>query len=71
VPLWAPLDAAHAGRIGDRLGVDLDPADGDWVVLRVSDPSEPVDPSATGEHARPDRRIASTRASSLDPSSQS
>jgi hypothetical protein len=31
-----------------------------WVMLRVSDPSEPVDASATGEHARPDRRIAST-----------
>jgi hypothetical protein len=70
VEMWRPrggvcrsgalLDSAQAGRIGDRLRVDLDPADGDWVMLRVSDPGEPVDPSATGEHARPDRRIAST-----------
>jgi len=40
--------------------VDLDPADGDWVVLRVSDPSEPADPRATGEYARLGRGIAYT-----------
>ena len=33
------------------LEVDLDPAEGDWAVLRVSDPSEPADPRATGEYA--------------------
>jgi hypothetical protein len=49
----APLDSAQAGGIGDRLRVDLDPAAGDWVMLRVSDPSEPVDPSATGEPPGP------------------
>jgi hypothetical protein len=38
--------------------VDLDPADGDWVVLRVSDPDAPADPRATGEYARLGRGIA-------------
>jgi hypothetical protein len=40
--------------------VDLDPAEGDWVVLRVSDPSEPADPRASGEYARLGRGIAYT-----------
>jgi hypothetical protein len=40
--------------------IDLDPADGDWVVLRVSDPSGPADPRATGEYARLGRGIAYT-----------
>ena len=31
--------------------VDLDPADGPWLVLRVSDPSSPADPRATGPWA--------------------
>jgi hypothetical protein len=31
--------------------VDLDPADGPWVVLRVSDPSAPADPRARGPWA--------------------
>jgi len=31
--------------------VDLDPADGPWLVLRVSDPSAPADPRATGPWA--------------------
>jgi hypothetical protein len=31
--------------------VDLDPADGPWLVLRVSDPSSPADPRATGRWA--------------------
>jgi hypothetical protein len=40
--------------------VDLDPAAGDWVVLRVSDPSGPADPRATGEYAQLGRGIAYT-----------
>ena len=40
--------------------VGLDPAEGDWVVLRVSDPSEPADPRATGEYAGLGRAIAYT-----------
>ncbi len=40
--------------------VDLDPADGAWVVLRVSDPGGPPDPRATGEYARLGRSIAYT-----------
>jgi hypothetical protein len=40
--------------------VDLDPADGDWLVLRVSDPSQPADPRATGQYARLGRGIAYT-----------
>jgi hypothetical protein len=38
--------------------VDLDAAEGDWVVLRVSDPAEPADPRAVGEYARLGRGIA-------------
>jgi len=40
--------------------VDLDPADGDWLVLRISDPSEPADQRATGEYAQLGRGIAYT-----------
>jgi hypothetical protein len=40
--------------------VDLDPGDGAWVVLRVSDPSQPADPRATGQYARLGRGIAYT-----------
>jgi hypothetical protein len=40
------------------LEADLDPADGDWVVLRVSDPAGPADPRATGDWARLGRSIA-------------
>jgi hypothetical protein len=38
--------------------LDLDPEDGDWMVLRVSDPSEPADPRAAGQYARLGRGIA-------------
>jgi hypothetical protein len=38
--------------------VDLDPAAGAWVVLRVTDPAGPVDPRATGEWAGLGRAIA-------------
>ena len=40
------------------LELDLDPADGDWVVLRVTDPAEPPDPRATGPWAGQGRAIA-------------
>jgi hypothetical protein len=40
--------------------VDLDRADGDWVVLRLSDPGEPADPRAAGRYARLGRGIAYT-----------
>jgi hypothetical protein len=40
--------------------VDLDPGEGDWVVLRVSDPSQPADPRATGQYAQLGRGIAYT-----------
>jgi hypothetical protein len=42
------------------LEVDLDPGDGDWLVLRVSDPSQPADARATGQYARLGRGIAYT-----------
>jgi hypothetical protein len=42
------------------LELDLDPADGDWVVIRVTDPAAPPDPRATGEWARHGRAIAYT-----------
>jgi hypothetical protein len=40
------------------LELDLDPADGDWVVLRVTDPAEPPDPRTTGEWVGQGRAIA-------------
>jgi hypothetical protein len=42
------------------LELELDPADGDWVVVRVTDPAEPSDPRAAGEWARLGRAIAYT-----------
>jgi hypothetical protein len=41
-----------------RLSVPLDPADGDWVVLRVSDPSRPNDAPAPFDHACNDWGLA-------------
>jgi hypothetical protein len=49
------------------LEVDLDPGEGDWVVLRVSDPSQPADPRATGQYARLGRGIAYTSPFWLEP----
>jgi hypothetical protein len=40
------------------LELDLDPDDGAWVVLRVTDPAEAPDPRAPGEWARLGRGIA-------------
>jgi hypothetical protein len=40
--------------------VDLDPGEGGWLVLRVSDPSQPADSRATGQYARLGRGIAYT-----------
>ena len=42
------------------LELDLDPAGGDWLVVRVTDPADPPDPRATGEWARLGRAIAYT-----------
>ena len=42
------------------LELDLDPADGDWVVVRVTDPAEPADRRAVGDWARQGRAIAYT-----------
>jgi hypothetical protein len=47
--------------------LDLDPAEGSWLVLRVSDPSEPPDPRAPAEYARLGRAIAYTSPFWLDP----
>jgi hypothetical protein len=58
--LAATLEVALGGP-GDPVTafeLDLDPADGDWVVVRVTDPAEPPDPRATGELARLGRAIA-------------
>jgi hypothetical protein len=40
--------------------LDLDRDDGDWLVLRVSDPTEPPDPRATADYAPLGRGIAYT-----------
>jgi hypothetical protein len=52
------------------LEVDLDPGEGDWLVLRVSDPSQPADPRATGQYARLGRGIAYTSPFWLEPPSK-
>ena len=38
--------------------VELDPAEGAWVVLRVTDPAGPADPRATGEWGGLGRAVA-------------
>jgi hypothetical protein len=38
--------------------VDIDPAAGNWAVLRVTDPAGPADPPATGEWAELGRAVA-------------
>jgi hypothetical protein len=48
------------------LEVDLDPGEGNWLVLRVSDPSLPADSRATGQYARLGRGIAYTSPSWLE-----
>ena len=47
--------------------LDLDPAEGSWLVLRVSDPSEAPDPRAPAEYARLGRAVAYTSPFWLDP----
>ena len=56
----AALEVDLQGPTGPlvSLELDLDPADGDWVVLRVTDPAEPPDPRATGDWAGQGRAIA-------------
>jgi len=61
VTLGGPADPVAA------LELDLDPADGDWVVLRVTDPAEPPDPRAPGEWARLGRGIAYSSPFWLEP----
>lgn len=58
----AALEVDLPGPTGPviSLELDLDPADGDWVVLRVTDPAEPPDPRATGVWAGQGRTIAYT-----------
>jgi hypothetical protein len=48
--------------------VDLDPAEGAWVVLRVTDPAGPADPRATDEWAGLGRAVAYSSPFWLDPS---
>jgi hypothetical protein len=52
------VDLPGPGAPVTALELDLDPADGDWVVLRVTDPTAPPDPRATGDWARQGRAIA-------------
>ena len=56
----AALEVALPGPTGPlvSLELDLDPADGGWVVPRVTDPAEPPDPRATGEWTGQGRAIA-------------
>jgi hypothetical protein len=58
--LAANLEVALPGPQGPvaALELDLDPDDGAWVVLRVTDPAEAPDPRAPGEWARLGRGIA-------------
>jgi Protein of unknown function (DUF3604) len=67
--LAATLEVDLAGPDGPvaALELDLDPADGNWVVVRVTDPAEPADPRATGDWARQGRAIAYTSPFWLEP----
>jgi Protein of unknown function (DUF3604) len=58
--LAAALEVELPGPDGPVCSVelDLDPAGGDWVVLRVTDPAEPPDPRAPADWARLGRGIA-------------
>lgn len=49
--------------------IGLDPADGDWLVLRISDPSEPADPRAFGGYVELGRAIAYASPFWLEPAS--
>ena len=67
--LAATLEVELAGPDGPvaALELDLDPADGNWVVVRVTDPAEPADRRATGDWARQGRAIAYTSPFWLEP----
>jgi hypothetical protein len=67
--LAATLEVAlpSPGEPVASLELDLDPADGDWVVLRVTDLADPPDPRATGDWARLGRAIAYASPFWLDP----
>jgi hypothetical protein len=67
--LAATLEVDLAGPEGPvaALELDLDPADGSWLVVRVTDPAEPADPRATGDWARQGRAIAYTSPFWLEP----
>jgi hypothetical protein len=52
------VDLPGPGEPVAALELDLDPADGGWVVVRVTDPAEPPDSRATGAWARQGRAIA-------------
>lgn len=54
----AVVEATAGGPEPIRFSVPLDPADGDWVVLRVSDPARPNDAPAPFDHPCNDRGLA-------------
>ena len=64
--LAATLEVDLDGPVA-ALELDLDPADGNWVVVRVTDPAEPADRRATGDWARQGRAIAYTSPFWLEP----
>jgi hypothetical protein len=49
------------------LRVEIDPDEGDWVVLRVTDPALPPDPRATGDYAAVGAAVAYSSPFYLDP----
>jgi hypothetical protein len=53
-----PISVPAAGDPPLSFTLPIDVADGDWVVLRISDPSEPADARATGDWAGYGRGIA-------------
>jgi hypothetical protein len=69
LPALAATAEVELGGPGDpvaALELDLDRADGDWLVLRVTDPGEPADHRATGAWAGLGRAIAYTSPFWLD-----
>ncbi|MGH8908172.1 MAG: hypothetical protein ACRD0K_17085 [Egibacteraceae bacterium] len=67
VPTVVAVEAVSALPATARFAVDLDAADGDWVVLRLADPSGPAPPGSPRHHPAANLGLAYTSPFWLDP----
>jgi hypothetical protein len=70
VPTVAHVEAVAALPVTVRFEVNLDAADGDWVVLRLADPVGPPPPGRPHGHAAANLGLAYTSPFWLDPPSR-